>query len=31
MSLDPDSVFKRAELPRGVTEKTIQELAGRHA
>ena len=26
MSLDPDSVFKRAELPRGVTEKTIQEL-----
>jgi LPS export ABC transporter permease LptG/LPS export ABC transporter permease LptF len=26
MSLNPDSVFKRAELPRGVTEKTIQEL-----
>jgi len=26
MSLDPDTVFRRAELPRGVTEKTIQEL-----
>jgi LPS export ABC transporter permease LptG/LPS export ABC transporter permease LptF len=26
MSLNPDSVFRRAELPRGVTEKTIAEL-----
>jgi LPS export ABC transporter permease LptG/LPS export ABC transporter permease LptF len=26
MSLDPDTVFRRAELPRGVTEKTIEEL-----
>jgi LPS export ABC transporter permease LptG/LPS export ABC transporter permease LptF len=26
MSLDPDTVFRRAELPRGLTEKTIQEL-----
>ena len=27
MALNPDSVFRRAELPRGVTEKTIAELA----
>ena len=26
MSLNPDAVFRRAELPRGVTEKTIDEL-----
>lgn len=26
MSLNPDAVFRRAELPRGVTEKTIEEL-----
>jgi LPS export ABC transporter permease LptG/LPS export ABC transporter permease LptF len=26
MALDADTVFRRAELPRGVTEKTIQEL-----
>ncbi len=26
MALNPDAVFRRAELPRGVTEKTIQEL-----
>jgi LPS export ABC transporter permease LptG/LPS export ABC transporter permease LptF len=26
LSLDPDSVFPRAELPRGLTEKTVAEL-----
>lgn len=26
MALNPDAVFRRAELPRGVTEKTIDEL-----
>jgi LPS export ABC transporter permease LptG len=26
MSLNPDDVFRRADLPRGVTEKTIAEL-----
>lgn len=26
LSLDPDTVFSRAELPRGITEKTIDEL-----
>ena len=26
MALNPDAVFRRADLPRGVTEKTIQEL-----
>ena len=26
MALNPDAVFRRAELPRGVTEKTIAEL-----
>lgn len=26
MALNPDAVFRRAELPRGITEKTIDEL-----
>jgi len=28
MSLNPDTVFQKAELPRGLTEKTISELKG---
>ena len=26
MALNPESVFQKAELPRGLTEKTIAEL-----